>query len=77
MNANDGLVLTDEEISRNPGVDPDIVRESLRMRKKLESMGIWVEKGSRIVSPFAVRPNATSARQPILPVLAQLSHPRR
>ena len=70
MTTNDDLVLTREELSRNPGVDPDVVREALRMRQKLERMGVWVENG-RIVSPHAVRPNTTSARQPISSVLAQ------
>ena len=71
MSANDGLVLTQEELSRNPGIDPDIVREALRMREKLESMGIWVDKGSRIVSPFAVHPDRTPAKQPISSWLAR------
>ena len=52
-NANHGLVLTRDEIARNPGIDADVVREALRMRKELESMGVWVEQG-RIARPFAV-----------------------
>lgn len=77
MTTNDDLVLSHEEISRNSGIDADVVREALRMRKKLESMGIWVEKGSRIVSPFAVRPDRTAARQPISSGIAQEQPPRR
>lgn len=75
MSANDDLVLTHEEISRNPGVDPDVVREALRMRSKLESMGVWVEKGSQIVSPFAIPPDSTPTTQPMLSGLPQF--PRR
>lgn len=70
--ANDGLVLTREEISRNSGVDPDVVREALRLRKKLESMGVWIDEGSRIASPLAVRPDRPSEKQPIPSGLAQL-----
>lgn len=77
MSKNDGLVLTQEEISRNPGVDPDVVREALRMREKLESMGIWVDKGSRIVNPVAVHPDRTPAKQPISSGIDQLQPPRR
>lgn len=72
MSANDGLVLTHEEISRNRGVDPDVVREALRLRKKLESMGIWIDEGSRIASPLAVGPDRPTERQPIPSGLAQL-----
>lgn len=71
MSANDGLVLAPDAISRNPGIDGDVVREALRMRQALESMGIWVDKGSRVVSPFAVRPSKMPVQQPIMPVLAR------
>lgn len=77
MSKNDGLVLTQEEISRNPGVDPDVVREALRMRKQLESMGVWVDKGSRIASPVAVHPDRTPEKQPISSGFTQLQPPRR
>ncbi len=78
MSAKDDLVLTQDEISRNPGVDPDIVREALRMREKLESMGVWVDKGSRIVNPFGIHPDRPPAQQQPMPSgLAQLQPPRR
>lgn len=77
MTANDGLVLAPDAISRNPGIDSEVVREALRMRQELESMGVWVDKGSRVVSPFAVRPDTAAANQPITSVLAQRGKPRR
>ena len=55
-----------------------IVREALRMREKLESMGVWVDKGSRIVNPFGVHPDRPPAQQQPMPSgLAQLQPPRR
>ena len=77
MSANDGLVLAPDAISRNAGINAEVVREALRMRQELERMGVWVDKGSRVVSPFAVRPDTTAANQPITSVLAQRGNPRR
>lgn len=77
MSRNDDLVLAQEDISRNPGVDGDVVREALRMREELESMGVWVDTGSRIASPAAIRPDRTPAKQPISSGLAQMQPRRR
>lgn len=56
MPRKDRLMLTKEKITKNPAVNPKIVKEALRMRRELEKLGVWEESGSRVSNPFETRP---------------------
>ena len=47
----------EDQVAKNPSVDPKIVKEALRMRKELENMGVWEESTSRVRNPFEINPD--------------------
>ncbi len=50
------LMLTEEQIAKNPAIDPKIVKEALQMRRELEKLGVWEDSGSRVRNPFEIKP---------------------
>ena len=52
MPRKDRLMLTKEQIAKNPAVDPKIVEEALQMRRELEELGVWEDSGSRVIIPL-------------------------
>ena len=56
MSRKDRLMLTEEQIAKNPAVDPKIVKEALQMRRELEKLGVWEDSGSRVSNPFETKP---------------------
>ena len=58
MPKKDRLMLTKEQIAKNPAVDPKIVEEALQMRRKLEELGVWEDSGSRVSNPFETKPTS-------------------
>lgn len=65
------LILTEEQIARNPAVDPKVVGEAERARKELETLGIWVETGSRVRNPFEIKQDPKPHGQKITQLMAQ------
>lgn len=49
-------LLTDNQIAKNPAVDPKVVKEALQMRRELEKLGVWEDRGSRVRNPFEPKP---------------------
>ena len=49
-------MLTDEQIAKNPAINPKIVKEALQMRRELEKLGVWDDSGSRVRNPFEIKP---------------------
>lgn len=58
MPRKDRLMLTKEQIAKNPAVDPKIVEEALQMRRELEELGVWEDSGSRVSNPFETKPTS-------------------
>lgn len=56
MQKENQLMLTEEQIAKNPAVDPKIVKEALQMRRELENLGVWEDRGSRVRNPFEPKP---------------------
>lgn len=56
MPRKDRLMLTEEQIAKNPAVDPKIVEEALQMRQELEKLGVWEDSGSRVSDSFETKP---------------------
>ncbi len=57
------LKLTEEQIAKNPAVDPKIVNEALQMRRELEKLGVWEDSGSRVRNPFETKPTLKPRRE--------------
>ena len=51
MPKKDQPILTEEQIAKNPAIDPKIVKEALQMRRELENLGVWEDSGSRVRKP--------------------------
>lgn len=49
---------TEEQIAKNPAVDPKIVKEAQQMRRELEELGVWEDSGSRVSNPFETKPTS-------------------
>ena len=56
MPKKDQPMLTEEQIAKNPAIDPKIVKEALQMRRELENFGVWEDSGSRVRNPTEVKP---------------------
>lgn len=71
MEGDNRFLLTEDQITRNPAVDPKVVKEAERARRELETLGIWEEKGSRVRNPFEVKPDLRPYGQKIAQLMAQ------
>ncbi len=56
MPRKDRSILTEEQLAKNPAVDPKIVEEALQMRRELEKLGVWEDSGSRATNSFETKP---------------------
>ena len=65
------LLFTEERIAKNPAIDLKVVNEAQRARQELEALGIWEEDGSRVRSPFEIRPGLKPHTQRITQIIAQ------
>lgn len=49
-----------------PTVDPEQIKEANRLREKLESLGVWGNKGSRVRNPhYPLPPESETQRHSI------------
>ena len=65
------FMLTEEQIAKNPAVDPKVVKEAERARKELETLGVWEENGSRVRNPFEIKPDMRPHGQQIAQLITQ------
>ena len=42
----------------SPGIDRHLIEEAKQARQELESLGIWIDKGSQVRSPFTPVPDS-------------------
>ena len=65
------FLLTEEQIAKNPAIDPKVVKEAERARKELETLGVWEESGSRVRNPLEIKPDPTSHGQKMAQLMTQ------
>ena len=65
------ILLTEEQIAKNPAIDIKIVKEAERARKELESLGVWEEVGSKVRNPLEIKPDLRTHGQRIAQLMAQ------
>ena len=71
MQSNSRFMLTEEQIAKNPAVDPKVVKEAERARKELETLGVWEEGRSRVRNPFEIKPDTGPHGQKIAQLVTQ------
>ena len=57
MVKSDRFLPTDDQLAKNPAVNLKLVHEAYRVRKELDDLGVWEDSGSRVRSPFEMRPD--------------------
>ena len=57
MTKSDRFLFTDEQLAKNPAVNLKLMHETYLVRKKLDDLGVWQNSGSRVRSPFEMRPD--------------------
>lgn len=58
MAKEDPIGLTADQLAKNPAIDINVVNDARRVREQLEELGMWEEGGSRVRSPFDIRPGS-------------------
>ena len=44
--------------SRRLSVDPDLMREAIRLKRELEELGLWEDNGPQVLGPFELNPDS-------------------
>ena len=57
-----------------PTVDPEQIKEANRLREKLESLGVWGNKGSRVRNPYYPLPPESETRRQSIQNSSQLQN---
>ena len=65
------FLLTEEQIAKNPAIDPKVVREAERARIELETLGVWEESGSRVRNPLEIKPDLRPHGQKMAQLMTQ------
>ena len=63
--------ITADQLAKNPSIDMDVVKQAHRARRQLEEMGVWEEGGSRVRSPFDVKPDIRPHNQRMRQLISQ------
>ena len=63
MSIKDELILTEEQIAKNPAINPGIVKEAIQMRRELEKLGVWEDNGSRVSNTTVTKPISKAYRE--------------
>ncbi len=63
--------FTEDQLAKNPSVDPKVVNEAYRIRKELEDLGVWEESGIRVRNPFEIKPDPIPHGQKMEQIISQ------
>ena len=65
------FLLTQEQVAKNPAIDPKVVKEAEQARRELEILGFWEESASRVRNPLEIKPDPRPHGQKIARLMIQ------